>query len=456
MSKSNDEREFRLRPRKPHVSNGGGEIVKWTSGFKMLMHYARQSSRRLSRGTSNRPTRPYRQRCAVRITYCKNATRGQWGAHGRYLEREGAGGAGSCFDACETGIGISARLKEWQAKEDELLWKVIISPEFGDRVDLPRVARELMQRMGQDLNCELDWAAVAHTNTEHPHVHVVLRGVAAEGHSLRLSREYIKHGVREVAEEICTRQLGFRTSLDAAEAERREVNEVRVTSLDRMILRRARQTEDGLLFHPTVGSELQPNVMARLFRLQQMELAQRHPDGSWLVKQDTSQILGAMQRTTDHQRVLAAHGDLLSDSRLGIEMINWKNTQSVEGRVLVHGQDEQSGKSYLMLEATTARVYYIPYTREIEEVRSRGGLKTNALVRLRRIFADGQPSTEVSDYGDAEAALKNHRLLREKVAHLHAAGAAATEDGWGGWLGRYQKAVSVEAEFKDRRRSVER
>ena len=165
MSKSNDEREFRLRPRKPHVSSGGGETVKWTAGFKRLMHYARQSSRLLSRGTSNRPTRPYRQRCAVRITYCKNATRGQWGAHGRYLEREGAGGAGSCFDACETGIGISARLKEWQAKEDELLWKVIISPEFGDRVDLPRVARELMQRMGQDLNCELDWAAVAHTVT---------------------------------------------------------------------------------------------------------------------------------------------------------------------------------------------------------------------------------------------------------------------------------------------------
>ena len=283
-------------------------------------------------------------------------------------------------------------------------------------------------------------------------MHVVLRGVAAQGNSLRLSREYIKHGVREIAEELCTCQLGFRTSLDAAEAERREVNEVRITSLDRMILRRARQTEHGLLFHPTVGSELQPNVMARLFRLQQMELAQRHPDGSWLVKQDTSQILGAMQRTTDHQRVLTMHGALLSDSRLGIEVINWKNTQSVEGRILVHGQNEQSGKSYLMLEATTGRVFYIPYTREIEEVRSRGGLKTNALVRLRRIFADRQPSMEVRDYGDAEGALKNRRLLREKIHDMQTTGAAMTEDGWGGWLGRYQHAVSVEAEMpiKDR------
>ncbi len=456
MSRSNEEREFRLRPRKPHVSNGGGETIKWTAGFKMLMHYARQSSRRLSGVPSSRPARPYRQRCAVRITYCKNATRGQWGAHGRYLEREGAGGTGSCFDARETGIGISARLKEWQAQKDELLWKVIVSPEFGDRADLQRLARELMQRMGQDLNCELDWAAVAHTNTEHPHVHVVLRGVAAAGHSLRLSREYIKHGVREIAEELCTRQLGFRTGLDAAEAERREVNQVRITSLDRMILRRARQTEDGLLFDPTVAAELQPNVMARLFRLQQMELAQRHRDGSWLIKQDASQILRVMQRTTDHQRVLAVHGELLSDSRLGIEVINWRQMLSVDGRVLVHGQDEQSGRSYLMLEATTAKVYYIPYTREIEEARSQGGLKTNSLVRLRKIFSDGQPSLKIDDYGDAERALKNRRLLREKVQHLHSAGAVPTEDGWGGWLGQYQRAICVEAESKDRRRSLER
>ena len=50
---------------------------------------------------------------------------------------------------------------------------------------------------------------------------------------------------------------------------------------------------------------------------------------------------------------------------------------SVEGRVLVHGQDDQNGRSYLMLEGTDARVHFINYTPEIEEARSRGELRTN-------------------------------------------------------------------------------
>jgi hypothetical protein len=74
-----------------------------------------------------------------------------------------------------------------------------------------------------------------------------------------------------------------------------------------------------------------------------------------------------MQRTSDRQRTLAAHGALLSDERLPMEVLDWRQVASVEGRVLVHGQDEQTGRSYLMLEGTDAKVHFINYSREIEE-----------------------------------------------------------------------------------------
>jgi hypothetical protein len=32
-----------------------------------------------------------------------------------------------------------------------MVWKFIISPEFGDRADLERLTRDLMGRMGDDL-----------------------------------------------------------------------------------------------------------------------------------------------------------------------------------------------------------------------------------------------------------------------------------------------------------------
>ena len=86
----NDEREFRLRPRKPPARS---DRAAWASAYKTLMHYARMS-RRLKRRAGPRSgpkrARPYIQRCAVRVMYAKSTVAGQWRAHGRYVARESA------------------------------------------------------------------------------------------------------------------------------------------------------------------------------------------------------------------------------------------------------------------------------------------------------------------------------------------------------------------------------
>jgi hypothetical protein len=280
-------------------------------------------------------------------------------------------------------------------------------------------------------------------------VHVALRGLAADGKALRLSRDYVKRGVREIAEDLCTRQLGFRTTLDAEEAERRKITETRFTSLDRVILRNSEAVENSFVFAPTAEkSRVQDHhVSARLIALSRMGLAKRAGDGSWMLRSDMEQVLRAKQRAGDRQKTLFAHGTLVSDKRLLIEAVDWKQIAAAEGRVLVHGEEERSGKNYLLLESTAARVYYIPYTREMEETRSLGGLKSNSFVRLRRASGNGRLRIETEDLGNADAVLTNRRLLREKVEALRQQGVYPTEDGWGGWLGRYQKAVcEVEAD----------
>jgi type IV secretory pathway VirD2 relaxase len=60
------------------------------------------------------------------------------------------------------------RLQCWQIADDPQLWKLILSPEFGDRIDLPRLTRDLIEQMKRDLGTDLEWAAVEHHNTEHP------------------------------------------------------------------------------------------------------------------------------------------------------------------------------------------------------------------------------------------------------------------------------------------------
>jgi hypothetical protein len=121
-----------------------------------------------------------------------------------------------------------------------------------------------------------------------------------------------------------------------------------------------------------------------------------------------------MQKAGDRQKTLAKHGELLSDQRLPFEVINWLRVASVEGRVLAHGEDEHFGKRFMMLEATSAKVYYIPYTEDMEEFRSRGGLRTNSFIRLRRSDRKGI-RVEVEDFGHSESVLANRHLLREKV-----------------------------------------
>src|SRR3979411_2190473 len=62
-------------------------------------------------------------------------------------------------------------------------------------------------------------------------------------------------------------------------------------------------------------------------------------------------------------------------------------------------------------------------------------------VRLRKQFENGRPILEIEDSGDAERVLRNRRHLGERARAFLVHGIVPPEDGWGGWLGRYQAAV---------------
>lgn len=458
MAKDRDnEPEFRLRPRKPPAQ---GERRVYASAYRIIMHHARMSGIRKRRvigfGSGGTHSRPYSQRCAVRVLYSKNTSNGQWRAHGRYIARESATHEGDPravgFNTSEESIDIAARLEGWQKTNDERLWKLIVSPEFGDRVDLKRLTRDLISQMETDLGRCLEWVAAAHFNTEHPHVHVALRGVGAEGRPLRLSRDFIREGIRHITEDLCTRQLGYRTEFDAADAQRREVHQHRYTSLDRIIQRDADRAEAAHSPFFTVSKDpsraglgpsaslIERRTAERLMVLESIGLAESTGPKTWRVRRDFVNVLRAMQRSSDRQKTLAAHGALISDERLQTTVLDLRSLTTLEGRVLVHGEEESSGRNYLILEGTDALVHYIYYTPEIDAARNRGGLRTNSFIQLRKLTAESSP-LEIDDLGDSDALLRNNGELRQLGQSLIRRGIIPQDDGWGGWLGRYQKAL---------------
>ena len=159
MAKTTDEAgEFRIRPNRPHAG-GKNEARAWSTALRTVLRYAgtsRRSRKAASSGSGARPRRQFNQRCAVRTMYTANKTTGQWRAHGRYIARESAGGV--VFHSGTNGISEgdlavdpAKELERWQSEGDPRLWKLIVSPEFGERLDLNQLTRDLMTRMERDL-----------------------------------------------------------------------------------------------------------------------------------------------------------------------------------------------------------------------------------------------------------------------------------------------------------------
>ena len=160
--------------------------------------------------------------------------------------------------------------------------------------------------------------------------------------------------------------------------------------------------------------------------------------------------------------MLAGKGSLLSDERLQIVVTNARQIRELQGRVLVHGEEEQGSRHYMLLEGTDARVHLLYYTPEMEDARSQGKLRVNNFVRLRRQFVNGQPLLEIDERGDANAVLKNKAFLSDAAQGLIKRGVIQREEGWGGWLGAYQRAlcqaaIAREAErLKSKQRRIDR
>ena len=160
-------------------------------------------------------------------------------------------------------------------------FRVIVSPEDTAELDLNVYVRRLMATVERDLGRRLEWAAVNHYNTEHPHAHVVIRGVDRDGQELRLERGYISSGIRWRAQRLATQELGPRLEVDVRRAQDKEITQERFTSLDRELERRVTDQRIEVRSATTRGRVDESPLVARLEHLEVLGLAERVSPTSW-------------------------------------------------------------------------------------------------------------------------------------------------------------------------------
>jgi len=159
-------------------------------------------------------------------------------AHLHYLVRDGVGVDGE-DPKLFTAVGEldEREVRDWikAGAEDRHQFRFIVSPEHADQLDLTQYTKDLMQQMASDLKTNLDWIAVTHHDTDNPHAHIVLRGVDDQGSDLVISRDYLSRGLRAMAQDLATRELGPRTAFEIDQQHTKQLTQDRSTPLDQQL-----------------------------------------------------------------------------------------------------------------------------------------------------------------------------------------------------------------------------
>jgi type IV secretory pathway VirD2 relaxase len=292
-------------------------------------------------------------------------------AHLRYLERDGVtkdGEKGQVYSGerdAEDGRAFLDR-----GRDDRHQFRFIVSAADGAELSDPReTTRHLMTQMETDLGTKLDWIAVDHHNTGHPHTHILVRGVTEDGKILNIAGDYIAYGIRERASEIVTRELGRQTELEVTKQLEREVDADRFTGLDRILIAEQEEKEfTDLRPDQDMRDTFRQNralLIERARKLERMGLATEIESGKWIVSPKAEPVLRELGERGDiiktMHRALDREG-LAEDRHPARYVLHRENaTDRIVGRVLDKGlgSDEMGERVRLVIDGVDGRVHHI-------------------------------------------------------------------------------------------------
>jgi type IV secretory pathway VirD2 relaxase len=347
-------------------------------------------------GSSDRFAGFRARRVVVNARFVKLAGRGakRAAAHLRYLQRDGTtreGERGTLY-ASDRNVADGKTFLE-RGAGDRHQFRFIVAPEDGAQYeDLKSLVRRWMAQVEQDLGTKLDWVAIDHYNTGHPHSHVLVRGVDDHGKDLIIAREYISRGLASRAAELVNLDLGPRTDREIFEARQREITQERFTSIDRKLL--VAREDDGLVSSWHSDSIEQSLRAARLGTLARMGLATDEGRGHFRLAEDLEETLRTMGRRGD---IIAAMHAQLKRSAPEVPPQDYAiydpaKGKPLVGRVLARGlSDEHNDRHYMIVAATDGHSHYVELgDRSISEM-----LEHPEIVKVHPVIAAVRPADRV-------------------------------------------------------------
>ncbi|HOY77905.1 MAG TPA: DUF3363 domain-containing protein [Hyphomonadaceae bacterium] len=296
-----------------------------------------------------------------------------------YLQREETPNARlSFYDGGAQDLDGNAITAGWA--DDSRHFRLIISAEDGEALgDLRPMIREVMSDLERQVGTKLEWVAVDHWDTDNPHTHVLVRGRRSDGQDLFIPSKVISHGIREKAQAVVTRVLGPRLEADIARDRWREIDDVRVTPLDRQLVQ-AQGASGHIVIH-------RPDLIARLERLEGWGLATRGVQG-WRIAPD---LFGKLKAMEQHAQVETAVSGHLSEGR-PLPVLAAVLGERLEGMLVHLGPSGDLDDNFVaVIETGRAELRYARFERQADMVQLDGAMP-GAQVAFEPNLAEIRPS----------------------------------------------------------------
>jgi hypothetical protein len=388
----------------------------------------------------------------VNVRYSNSRTPGGWKAHGTYIERESAKVSRENQDTERLGLAkeqsLGSLAESWQKAGDKRLFKIILSPE-DQGADLERTTQDLISRIESEICGKVKWGGVVHRDTDHPHVHIIMRDRLHSGVEFTLPRELIRSRLREVAQNSLTRQLGPRTIEEIEQQRQTELTANRVTLLDRRLIAHLVPVSDGAEFKD-LRKVANLNEGSRLRHLSQLGLARLLPGGQWQVRSDFLSQLRNMKDIQDRARTLFRCGVAISDPHA--PMVYSSASKKLIGRVLLNSEDEKTGALQTIFETTEGKIEIIRHDATLRSAWARGDLQPGNIVVIDSLRSNPE-QLYASAAGKDKDILRDEKVLDSIVRRMRVMN-LTTGKSDKGWMGEFNETLRSRIMDRTRDRGV--
>ena len=222
-------------------------------------------------------------------------------------------------------------------------FKFIVSPE-NQNVNLKVLINDFIKRIEKLSGYELYWQACIHTDTEHPHGHIVINRKDKNGRRIYFPKQMITNTMREILSESVTKLVGPRSKAEIELAKNRMINANRWTDLDKKI-----ESIKGVIYPKALDVPLQN----RLAHLSTIGLA-NYENNKVILNKDWKDVLMATARYNTYLE------EYLKQDNLPLKMYEGGLLQGKVDRVISFDKDE-SWNDAIIVRTQTHRIYVPVY-----------------------------------------------------------------------------------------------